>query len=82
MQQSTTIQAGELASYDERFLGWLRDHGIEPNDTFRVDVEGDQITVHQYDRNSEGSVYRDRAGDVALRDPFVVPLKRRLPELV
>ena len=81
MPDSTTFTVADPFVHSEPFLEWLREHGVEPNDTFRVDVGDHEITVHQYALNGEGRKYRDPETDeIAYRSPFTVPLKRAVPE--
>lgn len=81
MPDPTTFAVDNPFVHTEPFLDWLREHGVEPNDTFRVDVGGDEITVHQYALNGEGKKYFDQdKGRIAYREPFTVPLERPVPE--
>lgn len=70
---STVINAGDEVAYDERFLGWLRDHAIEPNDTYKVEIQGGVATVYTYARDGGGCLYYDPCVDgPAVREPFTI----------
>ena len=55
------------------FHSWLRVHGIEPNDTFRVEVDTPEgeMTVHQYVRGEDGKVRTRQCSDGITREPVV-----------
>ena len=68
--ETVTIGRGPLAIDDLK--RWLRDRGVEPSDTFKVDLQVTGATIHQYDRDDEGHLYISVDGDIAIREPFTV----------
>lgn len=75
-----TLTVDDPVARSEPFLAWLREHGIEPKDTYRVDIDAESVVAHQFDRDSDGEVYYDPAtGGAAVRDPVTVPLRAPAP---
>ena len=83
------------AAKGQDFLDWLREHGIEPRVTFRVEVEEDSMVVHRYALANDGKPYgicsecgEDMAKDhwdchgrteAAVEAPVTVALKSPVP---
>lgn len=53
----TTWNAGDPGTSDPAVGEWLKAHGFEADVVYRVDVEGDQLTVHRYHRDEEAGVH-------------------------
>lgn len=66
------------------FLQWLRHHGINPDDTYRIEIHLlDTLfaRVYQYDRDEHGRFFLDEeTGEPARRTPFDVPVESTPPE--
>jgi hypothetical protein len=73
-----TVTPGDALSNVPAFLGWLREHGIDPEVTFRVEVAGDAMTVHRYRLNAEGKKFIEEDGP-AVEEPLTIPCKRSVP---
>lgn len=60
---------------------WCRKHGIDPNLTFRLEINeaAMTVTVYQYALGADGKHYRVD-DEVARREPFTVPITE-LPRL-
>jgi hypothetical protein len=80
----TVIRAGDRIPWlNDDFCAWLRSHGIEPENTFQVDIVGDYVVGYRYARNEEGAkyVHREgpRTGEIALGAPLVAEITEPLP---
>lgn len=60
-------------SRNPALLEWLEANGVEPRNTYRVEVSGDSAEVFQYAVNDEGRKYVDpKTGEVATVGPVEV----------
>lgn len=78
--QTATITAADPQAHRPEFLEWLRAHDINPNDVFRVEIEGSTMAVHRYRRNSSGKAFIED-GQVAVEEPLTVLLASPCPVL-
>jgi hypothetical protein len=71
------------AAWLNAWLPWLRLHGVEPNDTYRVEfhvIDAPLIRIYQHALNEDGHPYVDPAtGRVAQRPPFDVLITSPAP---
>lgn len=51
------VTPSDAISRDEEFCDWLREQGIEPTDTYRLEITDSKATVFQYDADEEGSKF-------------------------
>jgi hypothetical protein len=81
----TSIKVGDRIPWlADDFYAWLRAHGVEPNDTFQVDIEGDQrLIAYQYARNEDGAKYVHQdgplKGNLAVAEPLAVAIIEPFP---
>lgn len=73
-----TVDVLDALCHEPHFLEWLREQGVEPNLTFKVEIAGTEIIVHQYAVNDNGAKYV-ADGEVALKSPFTVAVQEPLP---
>lgn len=69
-------------SWLDDFLPWMREHGVEPNDTDRVEIyllDAPFMRVYQPAQNEKGWPYLDDDLKLARRPPFDVLIKRPAP---
>jgi hypothetical protein len=78
---------GRAVTGQEDFLTWLREHGVTPEDTYKLEVDEDRgsMVVYQYAKNSSGKKYTEeivcekckhRTADVVRKDPFQLDMIR------
>jgi hypothetical protein len=80
-----TIQAGrDPIGMQDDFCDWIRRHGIIPEQTYRIDIVGDEYFVaHRYKLDGEGKkffIQEDDAGDMARENPVAVVILEPLPD--
>ena len=75
------VHEGHPLSHDQRWLKWLREHGITPERTYRVEIKFKLLklrhvmTVFQYALNKDGRKYYDHdLGHIAFEEPYDVDL--------
>ncbi len=59
---------------------WARDHGIDTNVCFDIEVFDGELTAHCYARNGAGETYLDDEGVLAIAEPIVVGYQAPLPK--
>ena len=65
---------------------WCKDNGIEPRDTYRLEIDEltMEVQVYQYERNAEGAFYTIDVGPtlqiIAKKKPFKIKTTS-LPEV-
>lgn len=72
---STVIGVDHPLAHNEDFLAWLREHDVEPNHTYKLEVGEGEMTVYQF-ALKDGRHYVDDSGEVAYREPFTVKFDR------
>lgn len=48
------VTAGDWLGQDDTFCAWLIEQGIEPTDTYCVEIKDDKATIYQYKLNKDG----------------------------
>jgi hypothetical protein len=74
---SRTILPNNALAKDERFLGWLRDHGVEPNTCFKVKLCDDEFTAYCYVLKGGNKFIDQSTGEAMTMPPKTI--KTRLP---
>lgn len=75
-----TVLPNHRVGKETEFLDWLREHDVEPNDCFRVDMNADHMVVHCYKRNVRGfkyTVLEHGEAHIAKEPPRTIQYKRR-----
>lgn len=75
-----TIDTSNPLAHQDPFLNWLIEHGCEPANIYRVDVDDDRLTVFEYALDNDGRKFYDQAaGDAARREPYTVARRSECP---
>ena len=67
----------------EELARWCRSNGIEPHDTYRIEIDEQAMTalIYQYKLNEQGAKYMDiETRKVAKKEPFEIKITS-LPDL-
>lgn len=79
-----TVLPNHKVAKETTFLDWLREHGVEPNDCYRVDMNAHNMVVYCYKRNARGYKYilvdsedDEQNGKPAKEEPRTIEYKRR-----
>lgn len=76
------LEPGDPGARSPDFLDWLRDHGIRPEDTYKVEVGAKRVIAYRYKRGGDGGILIKRDGDnieLEVLPPLSVPMKRPSP---
>lgn len=77
-----TLEPNDALVKNQDFQDWLVEHSIDPATCYKLEIEGDQITVYNYAIDGAGKKYIDEASGVAVVDaPVTIKLKRKLPDI-
>lgn len=70
-----TIDVGNPLAHSERFHAWLREHGLDPNVVFKVEIADGDVIAYCYELNEHGKKFV-RSGEVAIAPPIRVEMQR------
>lgn len=50
------VTPSDPISRDDEFCDWLREQGVEPTDTYRIEIKDDKAKIFQYAKGDDGKV--------------------------
>lgn len=76
-----TIEPTDTLARSEEFIEWLKEHDVDPDFCYKVEIGKDTMLAHMYAKDNEGKKYTEK-GEVACEpEPLSIPLQSQPPGL-